>query len=78
MIICHTYGIAAPEIAKIADFCAQKKIILIEDICECMGTRCGKDEKTGEYQLAGTFGEFAIASLYANKQITAGDGGWIH
>eukprot|EP00438_Fugacium_kawagutii_P025803 Skav200481 [mRNA] locus=scaffold450:47462:101178:+ [translate_table: standard] len=43
-----------------------------QDICEAMGTRAD----TGE--LVGTFGDFAVTSLYANKPITAGDGGWIH
>merc|ERR1719217_1537738 len=28
--------------------------------------------------LVGTFGDFAVSSLYANKPITAGDGGWVH
>lgn len=34
--------------------------------------------KADNGQLVGTFGDFAVASLYANKPITAGDGGWVH
>lgn len=37
-----------------------------------MGTR------DDEGDLVGTFGDFGVASLYANKPITAGDGGWVH
>lgn len=37
-----------------------------------MGTRADNGE------LVGTFGDFAVTSLYANKPITAGDGGWVH
>lgn len=28
--------------------------------------------------MVGTFGDFGVASLYANKPITAGHGGWVH
>ncbi len=30
-----------------------------------------------EGQLVGTFGDFACGSLYANKIVTSGDGGWV-
>eukprot|EP00448_Togula_jolla_P039365 CAMPEP_0170627390 /NCGR_PEP_ID=MMETSP0224-20130122/31947_1 /TAXON_ID=285029 /ORGANISM="Togula jolla, Strain CCCM 725" /LENGTH=450 /DNA_ID=CAMNT_0010954389 /DNA_START=12 /DNA_END=1360 /DNA_ORIENTATION=- len=72
VIICHTYGVAAKEIQKLADLCRERCWWLIEDICEAMGT------KADNGQLVGTFGDFAVSSLYANKPITAGDGGWIH
>jgi len=72
VIVCHTYGTACPDIAEIAELCRERGWWLVEDICEAMGTKapCG--------QLVGTFGDFAVSSLYANKQITAGDGGWVH
>ncbi len=37
-----------------------------------------QDPATGRYLLAGAYGDFSCSSLYANKQITAGDGGWVH
>lgn len=37
-----------------------------------------QDPVHGKYLLAGAFGDFSCSSLYANKQITAGDGGWVH
>mmetsp|Transcript_57756 Transcript_57756/g.137476 ORF Transcript_57756/g.137476 Transcript_57756/m.137476 type:complete len:455 (-) Transcript_57756:32-1396(-) len=72
VIVCHTYGVACRDIKAIADLCKEKGWWLIEDICEAMGT------KAEDGSLVGTFGDFAITSLYANKQITAGDGGWVH
>jgi len=72
IIVCHTYGVACKDIEGIAALCQQRGWWLIEDICEAMGT------KADNGQLVGTFGDFAVSSLYANKQITAGDGGWVH
>jgi len=72
IIVCHTYGVACKDIEGIAALCRERGWWLIEDICEAMGT------KADNGQLVGTFGDFAISSLYANKQITAGDGGWVH
>jgi len=42
----------------------------MEDICEAIGTKWNG-------KLVGTFGDFACGSLYANKVVTAGDGGWV-
>eukprot|EP00392_Amoebophrya_sp_AT5.2_P008412 g8433.t1 len=83
VIICHTYGIVCPDVIQISEWCKQNGIKLIEDICECMGARVAKhpdpkDPVHGKYLLAGAFGDFSCSSLYANKQITAGDGGWVH
>mmetsp|Transcript_17856 Transcript_17856/g.38260 ORF Transcript_17856/g.38260 Transcript_17856/m.38260 type:complete len:453 (+) Transcript_17856:154-1512(+) len=72
VILCHTYGVACKDIEKIAALCKEKGWWLLEDICEAMGTRADNGA------LVGTFGDFAVASLYANKPITAGDGGWVH
>lgn len=69
LIVTHTYGIPA-DCSSLKDFCETNKIILIEDIAEAIGSEyCG--------ELVGTFGHFACASLYANKIITAGDGGFV-
>jgi len=71
VVICHTYGVAC-DILAIAELCKNRGWWLIEDICEAMGTLADNGE------LVGTFGDFAVSSLYANKPITAGDGGWVH
>jgi perosamine synthetase len=72
VIVCHTYGVACKDIVDIADLCKKRGWWLIEDICEAMGT------KADDGNLVGTFGDFSVSSLYANKPITAGDGGWVH
>ena len=69
LIVTHTYGVPA-NCVELQRFCREKNLVFIEDIAEAVG---------GDYRgkLAGTFGDFACASLYANKVITSGDGGFI-
>ena len=47
-----------------------------------LGERSGSsdsfDIEVGRYVLAGCYGDLSCSSLYANKQVTAGDGGWVH
>ena len=69
LIVTHTYGVPA-ECSLLKDLCKTKGIVFVEDIAEAIGSEyCGK--------LVGTFGDFACASLYANKTITSGDGGFV-
>ena len=69
LIVTHTYGVPA-DCTELQKFCKANGLIFIEDIAEAIGS---------EYhgKLVGTFGDFACASLYANKTITAGDGGFV-
>ena len=69
LIVTHTYGVPA-DCEALRAFCDEKGIIFIEDIAESIGSKY-KD------RWVGTFGHFAAASLYANKLITAGDGGFL-
>ena len=69
LIVCHTYGVPA-DCTKIQQFCKSKQIVFIEDIAEAIGA-----DYNG--RLVGTFGDFSCASLYANKAITSGDGGFL-
>ncbi len=55
------------EIKKIA---RQKKLIIIEDNCESLGSKL-----KGKY--LGTFGDFSTFSFYYSHQITSGEGGMI-
>jgi dTDP-4-amino-4,6-dideoxygalactose transaminase len=70
IITCNTFGVPAP-MKEIAELCKTEQWVLIEDVCEAIGTTSGG-------QVVGTFGDFACGSLYANKIVTAGDGGWVH
>lgn len=69
LIVTHTYGTPGNS-AHIRTFCDEHDLIMIEDIAEAIGV-----EINGK--LAGTYGDYACSSLYANKVITAGDGGFI-
>lgn len=69
LIVTHTYGVPA-DCFELQKFCRLHNLIFIEDIAEAIGTECNG-------KLVGTFGDFACASLYANKTITAGDGGFV-
>ena len=61
-------GIINPEIEKIAKFCKDKNIILIEDCAHSFGSTLNK-------KFAGTFGNAGVYSYYSTKAIFAGEGG---
>ena len=69
IIVTHTYGVPVDCLA-LQSLCREKNITFIEDIAEAIGTQYMS-------KYVGTFGHYATASLYANKSITAGDGGFI-
>ena len=58
------------EIEIIRDFLNKKKIYLIEDTCEALGSRY-------KNKYLGTFGDFGTFSFYYSHQITSGEGGMI-
>jgi perosamine synthetase len=69
VIVTHTYGFPC-DMDKIIRICKKNKIIIIEDAAEMLG-------QTYKNKPCGSFGEISIISLYANKQITTGEGGVI-
>lgn len=75
IIVTHTYGVPTPDLETIVEKCKERKLILIEDISECVGISV--TISNGSQKLLGTFGNFAAASMYANKIIHAGDGGFV-
>ena len=58
------------NIDEIKKICNKKKIILIEDTCESLGTKY-------KNKYLGTFGDFGTYSFYYSHQITSGEGGMI-
>lgn len=66
---CHTYGVPA-DVVGLRRLCDRHGWVLVEDISECIGVRI-------DGRLLGTFGHYAGASMYANKTVTAGDGGFV-
>lgn len=67
IIIVHLYGHPA-EMSKIVRICKRKKIILIEDCAEALGSKY-KNKHVGSFGDVGTF------SFFGNKTITTGEGG---
>jgi CDP-6-deoxy-D-xylo-4-hexulose-3-dehydrase len=63
----HVLGNSS-DIEKIKNICDKKKIILIEDTCESLGSKFKKKH-------LGTYGDFGTYSFYYSHQITCGEGG---
>ena len=69
MVIVHVLGNCS-NIQKIKSICKKKKIILVEDTCESLGTKY-------KNKFLGTFGDFGAFSFYYSHQVTSGEGGMI-
>jgi perosamine synthetase len=66
--VVHLYGLPC-EMDEIQDICLENELILIEDCAQSFGAEY-KGKKTG------TFGDFSVFSLHAQKNITTlGEGG---
>jgi perosamine synthetase len=64
----HIGGHIAFEAERIADYCAQHEIFLIEDCAHAHGA-------SWNGRKAGTYGDAGVYSLYATKTISTGEGG---
>ena len=69
LVIVHVLGNCS-NIQKIKSICKKKKIILVEDTCESLGTKY-------KNKFLGTFGDFGAFSFYYSHQVTSGEGGMI-
>ena len=65
----HVLG-GSTNIEKLRNICKKRKIILIEDTCESLGSKFKKKH-------LGTFGDFGTYSFYYSHQITSGEGGMV-
>jgi CDP-4-dehydro-6-deoxyglucose reductase, E1 len=67
ILLAHTLG--NPYDAKgIAELCAERGIVLIEDCCDALGSELGGRQ-------VGTFGALATYSFYPGHHMTTGEGG---
>ena len=69
LMLVHALGNCA-DMDKIVKICKEKKIILIEDTCEALGSSFNK-------KPLGTFGDFSSFSFYYSHHITSGEGGMV-
>jgi perosamine synthetase len=67
-ILVHIGGHIAFDAPKIADYCAQHGIFLLEDCAHAHGA-------SWNGQRPGTYGDAGVYSLYATKTISTGEGG---
>ena len=58
------------DMIKLTNFVKSKKMYLIEDTCEALGSKF-------KNKFLGTFGDFGTYSFYYSHQITSGEGGMI-
>ena len=65
----HVLG-NSTDIEALKKICVKKKIILIEDTCESLGSKF-------KNKNLGTFGDFGTYSFYYSHQITSGEGGMV-
>jgi perosamine synthetase len=69
IMVVHTYGLPV-NMNTVLDICKKYDLKLIEDAAEQIG-QCYKGRPCG------SFGDISTVSFYANKHITAGEGGMI-
>ncbi len=69
ILLIHVLG-NSTDIEKILKVAKRKKIIIIEDTCESLGSKFKKKN-------LGTFGDFGTYSFYFSHQITSGEGGMV-
>jgi perosamine synthetase len=71
VIVVHTYGEPIDDIVEISKYLNKRGIFLIED---CAEAHYAVHKSGGK---VGSFGDLAIFSFYANKNITTGEGGLV-
>ena len=69
IMLINVLGIST-DVKKIVNYAKKKKIIVIEDTCEALGTKL--DQK-----YLGTIGDFGTYSFFYSHQITSGEGGMV-
>ena len=71
VVVVHLYGFIIPDIERIAEFCKNNNLFLIEDVAQAMGTSI-------DGKKAGTFGDFGVFSFHSHKNMTTlGEGGML-
>src|SRR5215467_3247729 len=70
VILVHIGGMVSPDAPKIAAFCRDHHLILVEDVAHAHASSL-------DGCMAGTFGTAAAFSFYPTKAVTAGEGGMI-
>lgn len=72
----HIYG-QPVDMDKILKLAHDYKLKILEDIAEAQGTQYCSKRSGGKWIKCGAIGDIAVASFYANKLITCGEGGMV-
>ena len=67
VVLAHTLGYPF-ELTSVVEFCKRHNLRLVEDCCDALGSRYGKN-------YVGSYGDFATYSFFPAHQITTGEGG---
>ena len=67
-VVAMSYGGHPGQIAELAELCAERGLILLEDAAHGLGSRLG-DRHVGTFGAAGAF------SFFSNKNLAVGEGG---
>ena len=70
LILVHALG-NCTDMEKLVKICKKKKIILIEDTCEALGSKYNN-------KYLGTYGVYSSFSMYYSHHITSGEGGFVY
>lgn len=70
VMLAHTLGNPF-DIKKVREFCENRKLWLIEDNCDSLGSKYNG-------QLTGTFGDIGTSSFYPPHHMTMGEGGAVY
>jgi len=70
IVFVHIGGSIPDELFKIRDYCAENRMVLIEDAAHCMGSSLNG-------VVAGDFGDIGCFSFFPTKTMTMGEGGFV-
>lgn len=70
VVMVHIGGVISPEVTAVADLCARRGLILVEDAAHAHGADLGG-------RPAGSWGRAAAWSFYPTKVVTSGEGGMV-
>jgi dTDP-4-amino-4,6-dideoxygalactose transaminase len=70
VVLVHIGGLITPDVAELAEICADRGVVLVEDAAHAHGA-------SYDGQFAGSFGIAAGFSFFPTKVVTCGEGGMI-
>lgn len=77
MFVTHLLGSCSRDFYIIEKVCKQKKIILLEDTCESLGSEYNNLEPFGETKKLGNFGLASTFSFYVGHHMSTIEGGMV-